>query len=155
MSNETIGKISFLFSFFLSLFSSLLALKAGGDLFFVIIERFFVVFAISVFLIWTTLKIINSVIINAAKESVSTILEGISNGQTMTDQGGGLSMAEKFKKAHEEATSKGQNLDLTSAPQEDVLGIDTLPENENVPEIKEFEPFKPRKIETDNDNSTQ
>lgn len=152
MTKETINRITVLFSFFFSLLSSLLALATGGDLFFVIIERFFVVFAISGFLVWTALTIINSVIIGAARNAVSVSLGGGPRGETMSQDN--PSLAEILNLTHEAAVSKGKNLDLTSAPHEDVLGLSDISEGEEDPEIKEFEPFKPRKIETDRDNKT-
>lgn len=151
MTNETIKKAAVLLSFFIGLVSSLQAVATGGDIFFVVIERFIVVFAISAFLVWTALTVVNSIVIGAARESV------LSQPDVQIEERSGAtpSLAEMFKKAHEDAVSKGQNLDLTSNPQEDVLELDAAPESGDNPEVKEFEPFKPKKLETDIDDNAR
>jgi MFS superfamily sulfate permease-like transporter len=136
----------------LSLLSSLFALISGGDLFFVIVERFFIVFAVSAFLIWVALTTINSVIIGAAKESVENLIKDDRTDNTLSDSA--IAMANTLKQAQEDA-AKGINLDLTSEPQEDMLFTDGAQDESTPPGIAEFEPFKPKRIDTDKDNVAQ
>lgn len=149
MTGETIKKLTVAFGLLISLTSSLLALLTGGDVFFVLVERFFIVFGVSAFLVWSVLTVINTIVIGAARESVDKLVqESEKEAAAATKEAQGL--ADVLKKAQEEA-SKGLNLDLTSEPQDDVFS----PDVNASPEIKEFEPFKPKRIETDTDNVAQ
>lgn len=149
MTNETVRKLTVAFSFILSLASSLLALATGGDIFYVIVERFFVVFAVSALLIWVVLNIISSVVISAARASIAKLAATAEAPPSSTQ-----SMVDALRLAQEEET-KGTSLDLTSEPLEDMLSTDGPPNDGGSPEIKEFEPFKPKRIETDTDNVAQ
>lgn len=140
MANGIINKITILVGFLVGLLSASMALLTGGDIVFVIVQRFFLVFAIAAVLTWTTLTVINSIIISAARKSM-------------------VEMSKEFEHSAR-VTEKGQTLDFTSPPLDNIEDIKDL----NValsstdfekPEIKEFEPFKPRKIETDKGDSSQ
>ncbi|NCO66351.1 MAG: hypothetical protein COW32_01780 [Candidatus Aquicultor secundus] len=131
MANGTINKITILVGFLISLISTSMALLTGGDIIFILLQRFLLAFAITAVLTWTMLTVVNSVIINAARKSM-------------------VEISKEFDKG---AAAKGQNLDFTSPPLDD---MDTaLAGDSEKPEIKEFEPFKPRKIETDKGDSSQ
>jgi len=143
MKKETINRAAILFSFLLSFLSSTVALLTGGDLLFIVIERFVLVFVVSAVLIWITLSVINSVIIGAARSSIINLNKEL-NSQKIPPQTDPLEKAE-------ETISKGLNLDLTSEPQED---LSQELEGLEKPEINEFEPFKPRRIETDIEDSS-
>lgn len=143
MKKETINRAAILFSFLLSLLSSTVALLTGGDLFFIVIERFVLVFVVSATLIWITLSVINSIIIGAARSSIIDLNKEL-NSQKFP------SRTDLLEKA-EETFPKGLNLDLTSETQED---LSQELEDLEKPEINEFEPFKPRRIETDIEDSS-
>lgn len=144
MTSETVKKLTVAFSFILSLVSSLLALATGGDIFYVIVERFFIVFAISAFLVWIVLNIISSVVIGAARDSIAKLTATSETPANNTE-----AIANTLRVA-QDADSKGTSLDLTSEPVENLLSADGAS-----PDIKEFEPFKPKRIETDKDNVAQ
>ena len=144
MTNETVKKLTVALSLILSLVSSLLALATGGDIFYVIVERFFIVFAISAFLVWIVLSIISSVVIGAARDSIAKLT---ATSETPTNSAQEIADA---LRAAQDADSKGTSLDLTSEPVEDLLSA-----NDTSPDLKEFEPFKPKRIETDTDNVAQ
>jgi hypothetical protein len=149
MSSTTTKRIAIMLSLALGLLSSLSALLSDADVFF-ITERFFLVLIISAALTWTTLTIINSVIIGAAKKSLAKLNESLAS-QGLENTGG-----EPSGGPDTETTLKGLNLDMTSAPLEDLgnFGADPLHETQEKPEIKEFEPFKPRRLETDKGDSS-
>jgi len=147
MRKETITRVTVLFSFLLSLLSSTVAFLTGGDLFFIVIERFVLVFAVSAALTWITLSVINSVIIGAARSSIIDLNKEL-NSKSINESV--PLQAEAFEKA-KESISKGLNLDLTSEPQEE---LSQELEDLEKPEINEFEPFKPRRIETDIEDSS-
>ncbi|HCH00250.1 MAG TPA: hypothetical protein DE036_10955 [Actinobacteria bacterium] len=149
MTNETVKKLTVAFSFILSLVSSLLALATGGDIFYVIVERFFIVFAISAFLMWIVLSVISSVVIGAARDSVAKLTATVEPAPDSAQE-----IADALRKIQDEDT-KGTSLDLTSAPLENMLSTSSPPNDDGSPEIKEFEPFKPKRIETDTDNVAQ
>ncbi|MHB8842321.1 MAG: hypothetical protein ACYC56_11160 [Candidatus Aquicultor sp.] len=134
MANGTINKITILVGFLVSLVSTSMALLTGGDIIFILLQRFLLVFAVTATLTWTMLSIVNSVIISAARKSMVEISKEL--GQT-----------------DEQAAAKGQNLDFTSPPLDDINTV--LTGDSEKPEIKEFEPFKPPKIETDKGDSSQ
>jgi hypothetical protein len=142
MQKQTIAKLATFISLAITFFSAIVALLSGGDLFFVIVVRFLMVFVISMAVSWIALSIINSVIINAAEEAIEELrkeLEDESHHSTP-----------KIKDLDEmgkDDDTKGQNFDFLSEPteDEDFLNV-TSPES---PEINEFEPFKPRRIDAD------
>ncbi|MBS3909696.1 MAG: hypothetical protein KGZ93_08745 [Actinobacteria bacterium] len=149
MTSETIKKLTVAFSIVLSLISSLLALATGGDIYYVIVERFFIVFAISAFLVWIVLSIIGSVVIGAARDSIAKLTATAERSSDNAQE-----IADALRKAQEE-DRKGTGLDLTSTPLENMLSTNNPPNDADSPEIKEFEPFKPKRIETDTDNVAQ
>lgn len=148
MSKQLIIKTTVLFSFFLSLLSTAVALASGGDIVTIIIERFFVVFAISAGMAWLTLTVINSVVIGAVQKTVDEIRKDSTQQEHGQTEPG--SMAETLRKAHEEGQSKGKILDLTSPPGDiDISSFNVGLEDIEQPEIQEFEPFKPRHLEAE------
>lgn len=132
MTKETITRISILFGFILGLLSSLIALLTGGDLFLVIIERFFLVIIAGATLTWITLTAVNSVVIGAARKSIDELSRSL-NRQNPSPR-------------------TGTNIDLTSVPAETVDMVGKFGIGEE-PEISEpatkFEPLRPREIDTD------
>ncbi|MBE0447939.1 MAG: hypothetical protein IBX64_07565 [Actinobacteria bacterium] len=155
MTRETINRIAILIGFLLSLLSFLIAVATGSDLSVVIIERSFIVFAISALLIWTALTIINFVDAGAARDSTPVRQGNAPEDQAEASPENYLSPVKAPRKACGEPISKGQNLDLIPAPQEDIFGRSNTIEGEESPEIKELEPFKPGKIDTDKGTGTQ
>ncbi len=151
MANGTINKITILVGFLVSLVSTSMALLTGGDIVFILLQRFLLVFAVTAVLTWTTLSIINSIIISAARKSM------IEMSKELDENGNELPTAslisELLGQTDEQATAKGQNLDFTSPPLDDINTV--LAGDSDKPEIKEFEPFKPPKIETDKGDSSQ
>lgn len=145
MSNESINKITILFSLAISLISLLVAFLTGDDLFFIITTRFLLVFVTSAVLVWTALTIVKSVVVKAAQESIIKLNRAAEEEDRLIEEKVTEDLyAEDFARA----LRKGQNLDLTSLPQED-LNLNLAAGSEENPEMKVFEPFKPRRIETD------
>ncbi len=140
MSNESINKITILFSLAISLISLLVAFLTGDDLFFIITTRFLLVFVTSAVLVWTALTIVKSVVVKAAQESIIELNKALEQENRLAEDKATEDFAKSFR--------KGQNLDLTSLPQED-LNLNLAAGSEENPEMKVFEPFKPRRIETD------
>lgn len=145
MPNESINKITILFSLAISLISLLVAFLTSDDLFFIITMRFLLVFVISAVLVWTALTTVNSVVVKAAQESIIELNRAAEEEDRLIEEKATEDLsAEDFARA----IRKGQNLDLTSMPQED-LNLNLAADSEENPEVKMFEPFKPRRIETD------
>lgn len=145
MSNESINKITVLFSLVLSLISLLVALLTGANLFFMITMRFILVFIISAVLVRIALTIVNLVVVKAAQESIAKLSKDLKEENRLAEEKPtGSHSAEGSKKP----LFRGQNLDLISKPQED-LSLGPAADGEENPEIKVFEPFKPRRIKTD------
>lgn len=132
MTKEAIIRTSVLLGFILSLLSSLIAFLTGGDLFFIVLERFFLVLIVGATLTWITLTTINLVVIGAARKSIDELRKSLDKQNSRSQ--------------------KGENIDLVSAQTEIEGAVDDFKVDEE-PEIKEltarFEPFRPRKIETD------
>ncbi|MDI6716934.1 MAG: hypothetical protein QME63_08325 [Actinomycetota bacterium] len=149
MTRETIIKVTVLSGFLLSMLSSLIALVTGGDIFYIVIERFFLVFIVSAVCVWTTLAIINSVIIGAARKSIAELSKNQDfQGSSYRNNSSQADSTEE----NDETDLKGQNLDLTSSSPT-ALELNGELEDEEPPEMKTFEPFKPRRIETDKENN--
>ncbi|MCL6472901.1 MAG: hypothetical protein K6T91_08850 [Firmicutes bacterium] len=151
MSNESIIKVTILISTVLSLISLVVAVLSGGDIISIITIRFLLVFLASAILSWTAFTIINSVIIKAARESIIELNKELEKEKRLIEEAEKDTLLQEAELLKEEL-NKGQNLDLTSLPQENI-DLDFTEDKEN-PEIKVFEPFKPRRIETDKDDSS-
>ncbi len=151
MANGTINKITILVGFLVSLVSISMALLTGGDILFILLQRFLLVFAVTAILTWAMLSIVNSVVISAARKSMVEISKEL--GEDSNELPVGSLISELLGQEDEQAAAKGQNLDFTSPPLDDINAV--LTDDSEKPEIKEFEPFKPPKIETDKGDSSQ
>lgn len=140
MTKDTLSRAAVSVGLFVSLFSSAAAFVVGEDVSSVLVNRFLVTFIAGAGVTWLALTVINSVIISAAQKSVAELRANIP--EAGSDNSGTAGMP-----SGAEALSKGLNLDLTSSPE----AIDISPElNEAAaPEVVEFEPFKPKRMEAD------
>ncbi|HDP69285.1 MAG TPA: hypothetical protein ENN38_00525 [Actinobacteria bacterium] len=102
MSEESMTKITLIFSFFLGLVAALSAFLSGEDIIVIFFEKLLVTSLISALLIWIALKIIKSVITKAA-------------------------LSDYLTKNTEK--SKGVKVDLTSEAPSNILSEDLEPLN--------------------------
>jgi membrane protein implicated in regulation of membrane protease activity len=144
MTKQTIAKLSAFISLVITFFSTVVALLSGGDLFFVVVVRFLFVFATSMAIAWIALTIISSVIITAARTAIDELRKELEK-EALNKRISDTALDEP------EEENKGLNFDYTSSPSDNEDLLDTsISEN---PEIAEFEPFKPRRLDADTADS--
>jgi hypothetical protein len=144
MTKQTITKLSVFISLAITFFSTIVALLSGGDLFFVVVIRFLSVFAASMSISWIALTVVSSVVVEAARTAIDKLRkeleeESVSNWNTNAIE----------DESDEE--NKGQNFDFTSTPSDN----EDLPDaaTSEKPEVLEFEPLKPRRVDADTADS--
>ena len=147
MTRETVNRISVLFSFFLSFLSFLVSVITGSDVSYMLIERSFIVFAISTLLIWAALTLINR-IASSDRNTISQAPGNPPKSQPGAHTRDNPPPTGSSREAHKEVICRRENPHLTPTPQEE-LDVDHFPESEEKPEIRELEPFNPRRVETD------
>jgi hypothetical protein len=144
MTKQTIAKLSALISLSITLFSTIVALLSGGDLFFVIAVRFVFVLFASLVISWIALNAISSVIIKAAQNAINEL-------QKEFEEEDRARMEAFVDESDGDSDGKGINVDFTSAPLDNEDLLDTPPAED--PKINEFEPFKPRRLNADTADS--